>query len=96
MKRSVDVMEILVALDLTHSHRAAAALAGCDHNTVARLRARGRLGELNPRDVVREERHDDVRGEVVSHRQHIWRIDLDFVIAGLVPGAAHVRPLALR
>ena len=36
MKRSEEVMEILEAYDLTGSLRAAAALAGCDHKTVAR------------------------------------------------------------
>ena len=37
MKRGEEVMEILEAYDLTGSLRGAAALAGCDHKTVARL-----------------------------------------------------------
>ncbi|MBV9165991.1 MAG: transposase family protein [Solirubrobacterales bacterium] len=37
MKRPEEAMEILEAYDLTGSLRAAAALAGCDHKTVARL-----------------------------------------------------------
>ncbi|MFE0114494.1 IS21 family transposase [Amycolatopsis sp. NPDC059019] len=44
MKTSREIMEILEAYDLTGSYRAAAALAGCDHHTVARyvaLRAAG-------------------------------------------------------
>ena len=35
MKKPEDVMEILEAYDLTGSLRGAAALAGCDHKTVA-------------------------------------------------------------
>ena len=35
MKRSEEVMEILEAYDVTGSLRGAAALAGCDHKTVA-------------------------------------------------------------
>ena len=41
-------MRILEALDLTRSYRAAAALVGCDHHTVARCvtaRDAGRLPE---------------------------------------------------
>ena len=37
MKRGEEAMEILEAYDVTGSLRAAAALAGCDHKTVARL-----------------------------------------------------------
>ena len=37
MKRPEEAMEILEAYDLTGSLRGAAALAGCDHKTVARL-----------------------------------------------------------
>ncbi len=41
MKRSEEVMEILEAYDVTGSLRGAAALAGCDHKTVAHwVRAR--------------------------------------------------------
>ncbi|MDF3310895.1 IS21 family transposase [Rhodococcus sp. T2V] len=37
MKSAKEAMEILEAYDLTKSYRAAAALAGCSHHTVARL-----------------------------------------------------------
>jgi len=46
LKRAEAVVEILEAFDLTGSYRAAAALAGCSHHTVARyvrLRAAGRV-----------------------------------------------------
>jgi hypothetical protein len=36
VKRNEEIVEILEAYDLTGSYRAAAALAGCDHHTVAR------------------------------------------------------------
>jgi hypothetical protein len=39
VKSDVEIMEILEAFDLTGSYRAAAALAGCDHHTVARYAA---------------------------------------------------------
>ena len=37
MKKGEEAMEILEAYDATGSLRGAAALAGCDHKTVARL-----------------------------------------------------------
>ena len=37
MKKPEEAMEILEAYDVTGSLRGAAALAGCDHKTVARL-----------------------------------------------------------
>ena len=37
MKRAEEVMEILEAYDVTGSLRGAAALAGCDHKTVAQV-----------------------------------------------------------
>jgi hypothetical protein len=46
VKRAEGIVEILEALDLTGSYRAAAELAGCSHHTVARyvrLRAAGRV-----------------------------------------------------
>lgn len=52
MKSDEEIMEILEAFDLTASYRAAAALAGCDHHTVARYvaeRDEGRDGALRPR-----------------------------------------------
>ncbi|MBF6295912.1 IS21 family transposase, partial [Nocardia farcinica] len=45
MKSSREIMEILEAYDLTGSFRAAAALAGCDHHTVARYVALRAAGE---------------------------------------------------
>ncbi|MGD0454809.1 MAG: IS21 family transposase [Solirubrobacteraceae bacterium] len=45
MKRSEEIMEILEAFDMTGSLRGAAALAGCDHKTVAHwVRAREEAG----------------------------------------------------
>lgn len=46
-------MEILEAYDLTDSYRAAAALAGCDHHTVARY---VQLREAGQSPVAREHR----------------------------------------
>lgn len=43
MKRSVDVMEILEAFDLTGSYRSAAALTGCDHKTVTATFSRSKV-----------------------------------------------------
>jgi transposase len=51
VKKTEEIMEILAAYDLTHSFRDAAALAGCDHHTVARyVRARdaGQLTNAAP------------------------------------------------
>jgi transposase len=51
VKKTEEIMEILAAYDLTHSFRDAAALAGCDHHTVARyVRAReaGQLTTATP------------------------------------------------
>ena len=50
MKKGEEAMEILEAYDLTGSLRGAAALAGCDHKTVARLvAARDAAGGLPER-----------------------------------------------
>lgn len=52
MKSSEEIMEILEAYDLTGGLRAAAALAGCDHKTVAHyvaLREAGRSPDERPR-----------------------------------------------
>lgn len=52
MKSSEEIMEILEAFDLTGGLRAAAALAGCDHKTVAHyvaLRDAGRCPDERPR-----------------------------------------------
>jgi hypothetical protein len=51
VKKTEEIMEILAAYDLTRSFRDAAALAGCDHHTVARyVRARdaGQLTTATP------------------------------------------------
>ncbi|MBF6163137.1 IS21 family transposase [Nocardia cyriacigeorgica] len=53
MKSSREIMEILEAYDLTGSFRAAAALAGCDHHTVARYVALRAAGES---PIAREHR----------------------------------------
>jgi hypothetical protein len=54
VKKGEEAMEILEAYDLTGSLRGAAALAGCDHKTVARLvAARDAAGGALP---VRERR----------------------------------------
>ncbi|MGH3748420.1 MAG: IS21 family transposase [Micromonosporaceae bacterium] len=53
MKTSREIMEILEAYDLTGSYRAAAALAGCDHHTVARY---VQLREAGQSPVAREHR----------------------------------------
>lgn len=57
MKRSVELMEILEAFDLTGSYRAAAALTGCDHKTVARY--------------VRERDRGSAPGEASQRRKRI-------------------------
>ncbi|MGH2385635.1 MAG: IS21 family transposase, partial [Candidatus Limnocylindria bacterium] len=57
MKRSVEVMEILEAFDLTGSYRAAAALTGSDHKTVARY--------------VRERDRGRAAGEAAQRRKRI-------------------------
>lgn len=83
MKRSVEVMEILEAFDLTGSYRAAAALAGCDHKTVGRYvreRDRGRAPDeavqrrkrIDPFLAKLEEWIDRSRGRLradVAHRK---------------------------
>jgi len=48
MKSAEEIMEILEAYDLTGSFRAAAALAGCSHHTVARLVGARDAGRLVP------------------------------------------------
>lgn len=56
MKRPEAIMEILAAYDLTGSLRDAAALAGCDHHTVARYvtaREAGQLGHLQVSELWR-------------------------------------------
>src|SRR5215469_16130536 len=54
VKKGEEAMEILEAYDLTGTLRGAAALAGCDHKTVARLvAARDAAGGLPARARVR-------------------------------------------
>ena len=55
MKSDEEIMEILEAFDLTGSFRAAAALAGCDHHTVARYVAERDQGR-DPAERARRER----------------------------------------
>ncbi|HEX2904054.1 MAG TPA: IS21 family transposase [Jatrophihabitans sp.] len=59
MKSCEEIMEILEAFDLTGSLRGAAALAGCDHKTVAHyvaLREAGQaVGETTPRPMLIDE-----------------------------------------
>jgi hypothetical protein len=53
VKSDEEIMEILEAFDLCRTYRAAAALAGCDHHTVAHyveLRAQGIAPEPAPRE----------------------------------------------
>jgi transposase len=59
LKNPEEVMEILEAFDLTGSLRAAAALAGCDHKTVAHwVRARDEAGGGPPAPTRRRPRVD--------------------------------------
>jgi hypothetical protein len=65
VKKTEEIMEILAAYDLTHSFRDAAALAGCDHHTVARyVRARdaGQLSTATPQ--VRDQLIDPFRDKI--------------------------------
>ncbi len=64
MKRSEEVMEILEAFDVTGSLRGAAALAGCDHKTVAHwVRAREEAGGGLPVPSACAAAGRSVRGE---------------------------------
>ena len=53
MKSAEESMEILEAFDLTRSLRGAASLAGCSHNTVARLVAERDAAGARPGRVAR-------------------------------------------
>ena len=82
MKKGEEAMEILEAYDATGSYRAAAALAGCDHKTVARLvDARERAGGglpvrerrrplVDPFAAKIEELVDRSRGQVRADKAH--------------------------
>lgn len=89
MKRSVEVMEILEAFDLTGSYRAAAALSGSDHKTVARYvreRDRGRAaGEaatrrkrIDPFLAKLEEWIERSRGRLRADVAHRKLVDLGY------------------
>ncbi|MGH2902114.1 MAG: IS21 family transposase [Solirubrobacteraceae bacterium] len=65
MKRSEEVMEILEAYDVTGSLRGAAALAGCDHKTVAHwVRAREEAGGGLPASSRARPRVDEFAGKI--------------------------------
>ena len=83
MKSAEESMEILEAFDLTRSLRGAAALAGCSHNTVARLVAERDAASARPPRVVRtmviaellpkieqwvEESHGNIRADVAHEK----------------------------
>jgi len=83
MKSFEDVMRILEAWDLTHSYRAAATLADCDHHTVRRLVAARDAGRLRTTPLARshlidpwlpkieewiEHSRGRVRGDIVHER----------------------------
>jgi transposase len=83
MKRPEEVMEILEAYDLTGSFREAAALAGCDHKTVAHwvgvreatggappARAQHRRPVVDPFAAKVEELVDRSRGRIRADRAH--------------------------
>jgi transposase len=58
MKTAEEIMEILAAYDLTQSYRDAAALAGCDHHTVARYVTARATGQLTARPAQRAQLMD--------------------------------------
>ena len=83
MKRPEEVMEILVAYDLTGSFREAAALVGCDHKTVAHwvgvrgatggaplARAQHRRPVVDPFAEKIDELVDRSRGRIRADRAH--------------------------
>ncbi len=53
MKFAEEIMEILAAFDLTGSYRDAGELAGCSHNTVARLVVARDAGGLTAKEARR-------------------------------------------
>lgn len=70
LKKPEEVMEILEAYDLTGSLRGAAALAGCDHKTVAHwVRQRELTGGNAPARRARPAM-DDFAGKVVELVEH--------------------------
>jgi hypothetical protein len=76
VKQTEEIMQILAAYDLTHSFRDAAALAGCDHHTVARYvraRAAGQLNTSGPqhRDQVVDPCRTYIEGWVEESRGRI-------------------------
>lgn len=78
MKSDEEIMEILEAFDLTASYRAAAALAGCDHHTVARyvaLRDEGRDPARRPRRARALDPFADKIEEWVERSRGLIRAD---------------------
>jgi len=72
VKQAEEIMEILAAYDLTQSYRDAAALAGCDHHTVARYVAARDSGRLSAAPARRAQAIDAYREKLeewveVSH-----------------------------
>src|SRR2546428_12429122 len=90
VKQAEEIMEILAAYDLTQSFRDAAALAGCDHHTVARYvraRAAGQLNATGPQhrdqlvDPFRnyiegwvDDSHGRIRADVVQGKLEALRL----------------------
>ena len=83
MKSAEESMEILEAFDLTRSLRGAAGLAGCSHNTVARLVAERDAAGVKPARVARtlviaeflpkieqwvEDSHGNIRADVAHEK----------------------------
>ena len=90
VKRSEEVMEILEAFDVTGSLRAAAALAGCDHKTVAHwVRAREEAGgglpvAVRARPMVDpfaekiDEWVERSRGKIRADRAHVLLVAMGY------------------
>jgi transposase len=79
VKSSEEIMEILEAFDLTGGLRAAAALAGCDHKTVAHyvaLRDAGLSPEDRPRRAMAIDPFLDKIEEWVDRSQGLIRADV--------------------
>jgi hypothetical protein len=81
LKFAEEIMEILAAFDLTGSYRDAGELAGCSHNTVARLVAARDIGGLTARAARRPQVTDaylDKIEEWVELSHGIIRADVAF------------------
>ena len=95
MKRAEEAMEIVEAYDLTGSFRQAAALAGCDHKTVARLvaareAAGGELPEcsgwrrplVDPFSEKIDELVDHSRGKIRADKVHAKLVAMGYLGSG--------------